>query len=97
MSDLSSNGSVRARVTVFPRAEILDPQGKAISQALGRLDFTEVQEVRAGKAFDIELQGGDAMQVEERLRQMAEKLLSNPITEDYRIEILGDSSGGDAR
>ena len=96
MSDLSSPGSVRARVTVFPRAEILDPQGKAISQALGRLDFAEVAEVRAGKAFDIELQCDDASQARQRLREMAERLLSNPITEDFQIEILADGTAGEA-
>ncbi len=46
---------MKARVTVYPRAEILDPQGKAICQALGRVGFDEVRDVRAGKSFDIEL------------------------------------------
>ena len=94
MSDLPSPSSVRARVTVFPRAEILDPQGKAISQALGRLDFSEVAEVRAGKAFDIELHGDDAAHAQQRLHEMAERLLSNPITEDFEIEILDGADGG---
>ena len=78
---------MRAKVTVYPRREILDPQGKAICNALHRVGFDEVSEVRAGKSFEIELAGADEASVRERLRQMCEKLLSNPIVEDYEVEL----------
>ncbi len=79
---------MKARVTVYPRAEILDPQGKAICQALGRVGFDEVRDVRAGKSFDIELGLDDASEAESRLSQMCEALLANPVIEDYSIELL---------
>jgi phosphoribosylformylglycinamidine synthase len=80
---------VKAKVTVYPRREILDPQGKAIREALTRLGFAEVLDVRAGKSFEIELATTDATQAGERLRQMAAKLFANPVVEDYEIELEG--------
>jgi phosphoribosylformylglycinamidine synthase PurS subunit len=79
---------VRARVTVFPRREILDPQGKAIRAALERSGFPEVREVRAGKSFDIDLGSDDAQQAGERLAAMCEKLLANTVVEEYEIELV---------
>ena len=79
---------MKARVTVYPRAEILDPQGKAICQALGRVGFDEVEEVRVGKSFDIELGLEDRGEAEKRLISMCESLLANPVIEDYSVQIL---------
>jgi len=79
---------VKARVTVFPRREILDPQGKAIRGALERIGFPEVREVRAGKSFEIELGTDDTQDAGERLAAMCEKLLANTVVEEYRIEVL---------
>lgn len=79
---------MKARVTVFPRKEILDPQGKAIRGALERLGFPEVREVRAGKSFDIDLGSDDAQQAGERIAAMCEKLLANTVVEEYEIELL---------
>jgi len=79
---------VKARVTVYPRAEILDPQGKAICQALGRVGFDEVREVRAGKSFDIELEIDDPEEARDRLRDMCEALLANTVIEDYSVDLL---------
>lgn len=78
---------MKAKVTVYPRREILDPQGKAIRDALVRLAFSEVREVRAGRSFEIELGAADAAAAGDRLRQMCEKLLANPVVEDYEIEL----------
>jgi phosphoribosylformylglycinamidine synthase len=84
---------VKAIVTVYPRREVLDPQGKAIGQALARIGFDEVREVRAGKSFEIELDGapfaGDRERARERLARMCEKLLANTVVEDYSIAIEG--------
>ncbi len=79
---------MKARVTVYPRAEILDPQGKAICQALGRVGFDEVREVRAGKSFDIELEIDDPEEARDRLRDMCEALLANTVIEDYSVDLL---------
>ena len=80
---------MRARVTVYPRQEILDPQGKAIRQALGRVGFEEVRDVRAGKSFDIDLELDDADEAQARLGRMCETLLANTVIEDYSIELVG--------
>jgi len=81
---------VKARVTVFPRKEILDPQGKAIRGALERIGFPEVREVRAGKSFDIDLGTEDAAAAGERLAAMCEKLLANTVVEEYEIELVSE-------
>ena len=83
---------MKARVTVYPRTEILDPQGKAICQALGRVGFDEVRDVCAGKSFDIELGLDDAKEAELRLSEMCEALLANTVIEDYSIELLEGGS-----
>jgi phosphoribosylformylglycinamidine synthase PurS subunit len=83
---------LKARVTVYPRAEVLDPQGKAICQALARVGFGEVEDVRAGKCFEIAMQGDDRTAAEERLAGMCETLLANTVIEDYSIEVLQETS-----
>ena len=85
-----AGAAIKARVTVYPRREILDPQGKAIQGALAGIGFEEVEEVRAGKSYEITLGGGDRAAAEERLAAMCEKLLANTVVEDYRVEILDD-------
>ncbi len=79
---------MKARVTVYPRREILDPQGKAIQDALSRIGFADVEEVRAGKSFEIQLATADRDAADRELRRMCEKLLANTVVEDYTVEIL---------
>lgn len=81
----------RARVLVYPRPEILDPQGKAIAGALTRIGFKEVREVRAGKSFSVQVQAASRAVAEERLRAMADKLLANTVVEDFTVEILDEA------
>lgn len=80
------------RVLVRPRPEILDPQGKAIGQALGRLGFDGVESVRAGKAFELEIRAPDAAAAVARASEMAEKLLANPVTEDFEVAVVEGGS-----
>jgi phosphoribosylformylglycinamidine synthase len=80
---------VKAIVTVYPRREILDPQGKAIRDALGRIGFGGVEDVRAGKSFEIELAEEDREAAGRALDDMCRKLLANPVVEDYEIELDG--------
>jgi phosphoribosylformylglycinamidine synthase len=75
-------------VTVYPRREILDPQGKAIRDALSRVGFPGVEDVRAGKSFEIELGTADRQAADRELREMCEKLLANTVVEDYSVELL---------
>ena len=85
---------MRAKVTVYPRREILDPQGKAIRTALQRVGFAEVVEVRAGKSFEIDLGPVEPQQAAERVAAMCEQLLANTVVEEYAIEIVGEAPTG---
>ena len=78
----------RVVVDVMPKPEILDPQGKAVLGALPRLGFEGVTEVRQGKRFELEIDGEltDARLAE--VNEMAEKLLSNPVIEDYTVRVV---------
>ena len=71
---------------------VLDPQGKAIEHSLSSLGFAGVEDVRAGKLFRITLadSGQTREEVESQLRQMCERLLANPVTEDYLLEVEED-------
>ena len=82
---------MKARVTVYPRREILDPQGKAIRDALSRVGFAGVDDVRAGKSFEISLAGDDPEAARRQLREMCEKLLANLVVEDYSVELLAEN------
>jgi phosphoribosylformylglycinamidine synthase PurS subunit len=77
---------MKAIVKVMLRKGVLDPQGKAIGQALHSLGFAEAGDVRQGKVLEIEVADGTS---EARVREMCEKLLANPITEDFEIVKLG--------
>ena len=84
---------VKARVHVTLKPGILDPQGKAIQQALAALGFAGVEAVRQGKVIELELAESDAETARESLREMCEKLLANTVIENYTIEL----DGADAR
>ena len=79
---------MKARVFVTLKPAVLDPQGKAIQNALNGLGFDEALSVRQGKVIDIELAGDDQSAAESSVKDMCEKLLANTIIEDYRVEIL---------
>lgn len=89
---MTSGNRYQAQVFVFPRKEILDPQGKAIGDALSRVGFDEIDQVRAGKSFMLELTSESRAGAEARLKQMCETLLANPIIEDFTFELAEISS-----
>ncbi len=76
-----------ARVYITLKDGILDPQGKTVLRALKSLGYDEVQDLRIGKYMEVELAGDDSDRLEERLAEMSERLLANPIIEDYRTEV----------
>ena len=80
------------RVRVMPRAGLLDPQGHAVEHALGALGFETVREVRVGRTLEIALEGDTEQQVRERLREMCERLVANPVTEDFSIDAVEAAS-----
>jgi phosphoribosylformylglycinamidine synthase subunit PurS len=82
-------GDMKARITVTLKPGILDPQGKAIEGALNSLGVDGVASVRQGKVFDIDVEDGDRISVEARLKEAAERLLANTVIENYHIELTG--------
>ena len=88
----SDEDGMKARIWVFPRQDILDPQGKAIRQALGRLGFDGVSEVRAGKSFEVVFNAASAEEAEAAVRKMCESFLVNPVVEDYAFEWVGEDA-----
>jgi phosphoribosylformylglycinamidine synthase len=73
---------VKARVLIRPKEGILDPQGKAVERALPALGFEGMREVRVGRLVELEADDPD------RLGELCEKLLANPLVEDYEIETV---------
>lgn len=69
-------------VEVMPKAELLDPQGKATSRALERAGFTEFHDVRIGKRFELHVDGEVTEATLERAREVAASILSNDVIED---------------
>jgi phosphoribosylformylglycinamidine synthase subunit PurS len=80
---------MRARVLVRPKAGILDPQGQAVERALPALGFTGVRNVHVGRLIELDIE--DPAQ----LPAMCERLLSNPLIEDYTI-VSAESAGADS-
>ena len=78
---------MRVRVTVMPKAGVLDPQGKAIGHALDSLGFGGVGEVRAGKVIELELAETDPQAAKAAAEDMARRLLANAVIESFRVEI----------
>ena len=80
----------RVIVDVMLKPEILDPQGRAVQGALGRLGLSGVTDVRQGKQFVIELDGELDGDRRAKLEELAGELLSNPVIEDYRMTVMND-------
>ena len=77
----------RIVVDVMPKPEILDPQGKAVANALPKLGFAGISDVRQGKRFELEVEGELTDERLAEIDEVAEKLLSNPVIEDYTVEV----------
>lgn len=80
---------LKARVHVTLKSGILDPQGKAIQQALASLGFAEVNGVRQGKVIELDLAENDPQAARATVQDMCEKLLANTVIENYAIELDG--------
>ena len=78
---------MKARVFVTLKNGVLDPQGKAIGNALHGLGFSKIGEVRQGKVIDIELGEKDEARAKATLKDMCERLLANTVIEKYEIEL----------
>jgi phosphoribosylformylglycinamidine synthase subunit PurS len=78
---------MRAKIFISFKNGVLDPQGKAVERSLHTLGYGEVRDVRMGKYLEVELDAASLEAAEARLREMCDKLLANPVIEDYRFEI----------
>jgi phosphoribosylformylglycinamidine synthase subunit PurS len=78
---------MRAKIFISFKNGVLDPQGKAVERSLHTLGYQEVRDVRMGKYLEVELEASSRESAEARLREMCDKLLANPVIEDYRFEI----------
>jgi len=67
------------------KKEVLDPQGKVIKSALDGMGFNNINEIRQGKYFEIDIDENDKKKAEEQVENMCKKLLTNLVIEDYRI------------
>jgi phosphoribosylformylglycinamidine synthase subunit PurS len=81
---------MRARVLVKPKAGILDPQGQAVERALPALGFTGVTNVHVGRLIELDVDDP------ERLPEMCQRLLTNPLIEDYVVESVRATESADA-
>lgn len=77
----------RVHVRVMPREGLLDPQGQAVEHALSTLGFDEAGGVRVGWAIELDVAAESREEAENRARQMCDKLLANPVTEDYLLQV----------
>jgi phosphoribosylformylglycinamidine synthase len=82
---------VKARVLIRPKAGILDPQGVAVERALPALGFSGVANVHVGRLVELDLEDP------KQLAAMCEKLLANPLVEDYEVQLLEAGDSGASR
>ena len=80
---------MRARVLIRPKAGILDPQGQAVERALPALGFDGVEHVHVGRLIELDVPDVAA------LEEMCEKLLANPLIEDYEVQVLDGAARAD--
>jgi phosphoribosylformylglycinamidine synthase len=73
-------------VHIVPRRGLLDPQGKAVSDALHSLGFASVRDVRVGRHLIVQADAPSGEEAEAAVRRMCEQLLANPVTEDFELE-----------
>ena len=78
---------MKAKIHVTLKSGVLDPQGKAVEQALGSLGFTGISGVRQGKYIEVDLEETDRAKAQANVEKMCEKLLANTVIENYSIDL----------
>lgn len=79
---------MKAHVWVMPKTTVLDPQGQTIQHALSSLGYSQVQRVRQGKFFVLDLDGMSAEEAKAQVDKIAREVLTNPVIEEFRYEIV---------
>ncbi|RFA34179.1 phosphoribosylformylglycinamidine synthase subunit PurS [Virgibacillus dokdonensis] len=75
----------KVKVHITLKEGVLDPQGKAIQQSLHALGYEEVEEARVGKMIELQVEEGP--HIEARIKEMCDKLLANPVIENYQVTL----------
>ena len=78
---------MKAKIIITPKKAVLDPQGKTVQSALEHMGYTGINAVHVGKYLEIELNPADQGIVRRQLDEACHKFLSNPVIEDYRLEL----------
>ncbi len=78
----------KANIFVTPKDGVLDPAGDAVRRSLGVMGYKGVDDVRIGKFIEVSLDSPDRASALAELREMSDKLLANPVIEDYRVELV---------
>jgi phosphoribosylformylglycinamidine synthase PurS subunit len=78
---------MKAKIIITPKKAVLDPQGKTVQNALAHMGYHGVTAVHVGKYLEIELDGSDPETARQHLNEACHKFLSNPLIEDYQLEI----------
>jgi len=82
-----TGASMKAKIIVTPKKAVVDPQGKTVQNALEQMGYQGIKAVHVGKYLEVELDGSDKEAARKALDEAAHKFLSNPVIEDYRLEI----------
>lgn len=78
---------MKATIIVTPKKSVLDPQGEAVKNAIHQQGMDCVTHARIGKIIELEISGTDAVLTRQKLEKIAQEVLSNPVIEDFRIEL----------
>ncbi len=76
---------MKAKITITPKKAVLDPQGKAVLNALEHLGYAGVSDVRVGKYLELDVEG-DSPEFRQKLDEACHRFLSNPVIEDYQVD-----------
>ncbi len=77
----------KATINVTLKKSVLDPQGQTVLHSLGSLGFKEAKNLRVGKFFELSLDAENRQKAESRIKEMCDKLLTNPVIEDYTFHL----------
>ena len=78
---------MKAKIIITPKKAVLDPQGKTVQVALEHMGYQGIGAVHVGKYLEIELAGTDKESAREQLEQACQRFLSNPVIEDFKLEV----------
>ena len=82
---------MQVKINISLKTGVLDPQGRAVENALSVLGFTDASQVRIGKQITLDIDADDSARAEQRAARMCESLLANTVIEDYSIEVIDAS------